>query len=246
MNISPVAPWVDDITGILNEDDAEHARLQEIPLVTKDDPLALSWASYHVWKKSPGRRWVPLTEVEAHDHDRQIADVTRRYYRDKLAMRALRGGEPTKFQRDLYDICNNGVMRQKHLGMIYRLPYFYEEDVNRETLRGDIKHQPSKKDFTPMYISDKQTWELHSDRKIFCSRRSAEIMEYWFRNEQGHAVMWPVRLGDAFQDMVEGIFNRPGGRTAIHAYYRPAWDLRLDLNYWRVHLPEFAFNGQPR
>ena len=73
--------WVDEVK---NKPPAQ-------PVNFSDDPIALSWASYHVWKKFPARRWVDLKDVEAHDWDREIAAATRKYYRDRFTVQALKG-----------------------------------------------------------------------------------------------------------------------------------------------------------
>ena len=60
-----LSEWMDDVR--------DKKSVQELSFA--DDPIALSWASYHVWQKFPTRRWVNLNEVDAHQHDHEIAFI---------------------------------------------------------------------------------------------------------------------------------------------------------------------------
>ena len=228
--------WIDTTVQIYTREEQDRDRR---PLTEKADPLALSWAAYHVWEKFPGRRWADWVDLEAHDHDREMATETRRYYRNKLALRALKGtDEQTQFARDLYDICNGGIMRNCHRGMLYRLPYFYVEDIRRAELIADTQHQPSLKDITPAFLREKHTRRLLRHSRIFHSRRSREVMEYWFHDEEsGHAVQWAVAYDNPLRSMVEHVWQ-----TQTHVQLYGQWlfghDTVNDFHFYKVAQPE--------
>jgi len=210
------------------------------PLTEKTDPLALSWAAYRVWEKFPGRRWVPWNDVEAHEHDRVMAQESRRYYRNRLALRALKSkNEPSQFSRDLYDICNGGVMRECHRGMLYRLPYFYVEDTSRAEL---IEHTPNQPNLDiPAFLLQAHTKELLRHSRIFHSRRGREIMEYWFHDvETDQAVLWSVAYENPLRSLVESVWRRQT-RVRLHAHYLMGHDPRDDFYFWKVSQPELKF-----
>lgn len=227
--------WIDSTVDSYTREQREQDRR---PLTEKADPLALSWVAYHVWQKFPERRWVPWNDLEVGEHDRIMADQTRQYYRNKLAMRALKStGEPTQFARDLYDICNGGIMRECHRGMIYRLPYFYVEDIARETLRSDTKVMPDVGSLPP-YLGGKSTRQLKIHGRIFYSRRNREFMEYWYHDiETGYPVLWSVAYDNPLRSLVEYHF-RTVERPQIHAHWKLAHDRAAEFRYWLIYEPE--------
>lgn len=229
--------WIDTTVDSFERDERERDRR---PLTEKADPLALSWVAYYVWQKNPRQRWVPWNDLEVHEHDREMAKVTRRYYRDRLAMRALRGTEPTKFAQDLYDICNDGIMRECHRGMLYRLPYFYVEDINRDELISDTSSQPRLANL-PGYLTERQTRKLTRARRIFHSRRVREIMEYWFYDvETDNAVLWPVAYDNPLRSMLE-YWWQSDMPALINARWQVGHDRSRDFRYWQISEPEIRF-----
>ena len=213
------------------------------PLTEKADPLALSWAAYHVWSKFPNRRWVPWNDLEAHDHDRDMANETRRYYRNKLALRALKAtGETSQFSRDLYDICNGGTMRECHRGMLYRLPYFYVEDTKRAALIEHTLSQPTLSDAPPAAICERFSKDLLRHSSIFHSRRNREIMEYWFHDEAtGHPVQWAVAYDNPLRSMVEHVW-KTHNRIHLSGHWLLGHDRLNDFYFWKVTQPELRFD----
>jgi hypothetical protein len=207
------------------------------PLTEKADPLALSWAAYHVWGKFPNRRYVEWRDLEAKEHDFSMAAETRRYYRNRLALRALKGqGEPSQFSRDLYDICNGGIMRVCHMGMLYRLPYFYVEDTRRAELIEHTHSQPTLD--VPPYLRAAITLTLRRYNRIFHSRKRQEIMEYWFHDEAtGNAVLWAVDYDNPLRSLVESVW-RTQDRIRLKATYLFGHDRLNDWHFWRITQPE--------
>lgn len=239
MDISPATPWIDDdAEDSFRQMIDQEEQMKNLPLDSPDDPLAASWASYHVWQKQPGRRWVPLNDVIISPHDRDIAETTRRYYRDKIAMQSLRQGEVSSFRQDLYDICNNGVIRHKHLGMIYRLPYFYVEDIERQKLKDATTIMPDIGSLPP-YLSGKSTRRLRTHGKILHSRRARETMEYWYHDAAtGYPVLWCVNYDNPLRSLVEYHFNK--FETAdIYAHWRLGHSRFDGFRFWMILDPEF-------
>lgn len=203
------------------------------PLTEKADPLALSWVAYAVWLKTPKKRWAEWKDLEAHDHDREMARVTREYYRNRLAMRALKNTrEPTEFERDLYDICNGGIMRVCHMGMLYRLPYFYVEDTGIESLRDRFTNGPRDTDVIPAFLMEPSTRRLAPDTRIFHSRRQREVMQYWFRDiDTGHPVAWNVLYDNPLRSIVDHL-HRTQATIDLTAHWRVANLHDNSFHYW--------------
>lgn len=230
-----------DTDTFLGEYEIQQRAQDRRPLTEKADPLALSWAAYHVWTKFPNRRWASWNDIEVHDHDREMADATRRYYRNKLALRALKATvEPTQFSRDLYDVCNGGIMRECHRGMLYRLPYFYVEDTKREALLEHTQHQPDV-DKLPRVQTEKRTRKLERYGRIFHSRRNRETMEYWFHDtETQDAVMWSVTYDNPLRSLVEHHWQT-ANPCWIHARWCLGHDRIREFKFWVPVEPELRF-----
>jgi hypothetical protein len=210
-----------DLDSIWDDGKSNRAEKNLRPLAEKTDPLALSWASYHVWTKFPQRRWSDWNDLEAHEHDHAMALATRKYYRDRLMVRALATtNELTAFARDLYDICNGGVMRECHRGMLYRLPYFYVEDITTAELISRYSGLPNPVDNNVIPITQNCSIKtLEADCVIFHSRQRNETMQYWFRDtETGYPVKWEVKYDNPLRSIVDHL-HRTQKFIKINAYW---------------------------
>jgi len=194
-----------------------------------DDPIALSWASYHIWQKSPARRWVNLNEVEAHEHDRVIASQTRKYYRDKLMLQTLKGRPLSEFQTVLYGlVTGEAPVMSDQIGLLMKLPYFYTEDAYLVGVFGrtqDLDKQERAVEFKQDTVTP-----LHM---IFSSRKRAEIYQYWFSDSAGHAVMLPVASQNSLRGLIDGIFRQQQPLT-IKAHWHRSTHLPTGRMYWAL------------
>ena len=178
-----------------------------------DDPIALSWASYHVWTRTPARRWVSLNDVEAQEHDREQAWITRRYYRDRLTMLALKGKELTNFQSSLYGLVSGeSVLMSDQVGMVMKLPYFYVEDITQDGIFRDSQA------ITDDRHRVHQTGVIRPTTSYLMSRRSNECYCYWFQDEQGHPVMWAVSTSNSLRSLVDSLHRR-GQPIPVRAHW---------------------------
>jgi hypothetical protein len=235
MNISSMHPWIndDDADSSSKEFELMERERDRRPITEKADPLALSWVAYGVWKKDPKKRWIEWRDLEVHEHDREMARVTREYYRNRLAMRALRNTrEPTEFERDLYEICNGGIMRVCHMGMLYRLPYFYVEDTETEALRDRFDDGPRDTDVIPAFLQERSTRVLAPDARIFHSRKRREVMQYWFRDvNTGHPVAWNVMYDNPLRSMVDHL-HRTQPTVSLEARWHVVSLMDNSFHYW--------------
>ena len=135
----------------------------------KDDPIALSCASYRHWLSHPGTRWLDLDAVTVTHEDRTTASKIREYYRGRITWSQLKyGGTLSDFRSKLGKlVCGDLNITKNELGLIYRLPYFYAEDcaMDRVIDLGQI-------DGTYRLIE-----------RIFKSRRSRESVDFWLMSD---------------------------------------------------------------
>ncbi len=168
-----------------------------------DDPIALSWASYGVWKKFPDRRWVDLKDVMATSHDREIAQATRRYYADKLLMQTLKGQPLSQYQTALYGVVSGTApILSDQIGLIMKLPYFYVQDTTLDNLcKATVGVE--KKDFPVKQRRDTIT----PLTTVFVSQRRAEMYQHWFENSKGEMTLISVSAQNPLRSFVSSIFK---------------------------------------
>ena len=198
------------------------------PLMFQDDPIALSCASYRkAIETNLTVRFTELSSVTATDEDYEQADAIRKYYADRVVFRTLTNDKPlTAFYRDLYELVTRSVeIQRRHEGMIYRLPYFYAEDIAREELENYFSNTTV---LNRHLTVDKETHVLVPVSKIFRGRRSSEVYEYWFRNKCNEPVLWSISSNTDLRSIVEDIWSRPKitvralfsvGQVRGHSFY---------------------------
>ena len=184
------------------------------PLVLKDDPVALSMASYRVWTET-GARWCNLEDVTVTSNDRVSAEMLRKYYAGQMTFDALKGGGlKTPFRRKLYAIATKcHEYTKEDLGLLYRLPYFYDEDRALDQLITDFKSvEPSaKKELQGVF-------SLH--KRMLRSRRSGDYYHYWLKHEGSlHLFNMVVKSDDVLRSLIESLLAQPREYTAT-AYYK--------------------------
>ena len=214
------------LEDIFQRFESEKSSRSEEPLSISDDPLALSWASYGVWKKG-GARWLDLASVKAYDHDHDMARETRAYYKGSLALQGLQGKSISNFRQDLYAVLlGQRPFQQRDLGMVYRLPYFYEEDQRREWLREHHWDQQRSGRADPSVIPDRKTVTLHYLTKIFVSRRRHEVDEYWFESDDGLCQLIVLSNNPIKSFMVSAIEKYQDTGLEVEATWYPRVDRR--------------------
>jgi hypothetical protein len=215
------------------------------PAVFKDDPIALSCASYRrAIETEMAVRFLDLNQCIAHLQDYEMADQVRQYYRNKIAIKTLTSPQPlTPFYHDLYEMLLGDVeLQQRHIGMIHRLPYFYVEDQDRERLKQLIKDKSLKEDWignAMKNIGGKETHALTPLMKIFRSRRGSEAQEYWFQNHVGQPVMWSVLNGNPLRSVVDSLFVR--SQITVSAYFRTGQVAGQD--FYHYYMTDVAVEG---
>jgi hypothetical protein len=187
------------------------------PLTAGNDPLALTVGS---WRRAVATdyqvRWDSLADASRVPtaEDLELAQRIRAHYRGQLTLRALRTGRPlTSYQQALYEMLETQCYQNQHLGMLYRLPYFYAEDTAHEQLRMTCARVPDQRE----HKLCREIRVLTPLREILRSRRQKETMEYWFVDAQGHGAAWMVGLGNPLRSLVHALFQRPD--VAVSAYF---------------------------
>ena len=181
------------------------------PIVFNTDPVALACASYRLWQQG-GSRWADLEFVKTEQQDHDAADNLRKYYAGQMTFSAIKGqGLATPFRKKLYAIVTNcHDYTKEDIGLLYRLPYFYEEDLTLDQLVAEFKTAETfgqPKEVRGMF-------SLH--KRLLRSRRSVETYQYWLRCE-GRDTLYKIvlRADDAMRSLVESLLEKPRAYTAL-------------------------------
>lgn len=173
------------------------------PLFTGgEDPIALSYAVYHNWLARGYDRWADFTSVKPTDADYTLAEETRQYYRHRYLMRGLTGRELTPFQQDLHSIVEGGPVLDSHSGLLYKLPYLYQEDIKLDEIYRSTVNNP---DIRSEHLGTTTLTPLQS---VYVCRRTGDVRQYWWKNEHDIAVCWPVLESNGLRLLLDSIHRR--------------------------------------
>lgn len=114
--------------------------------------------------------------------DLQKTDNIRKFYLDRYLLAQLRGDELSKFRKDLVNFFYNNDVGQtsynvtsKTVGMMYKLPRFYEYDIQVGEVLKDYNES------TPKQLED--TGPVEFIAKLDMHRKKTPSFEYWFKDE---------------------------------------------------------------
>lgn len=156
------------------------------------------------------------------DLDYQKAKKIREYYKNKLIMLTLRDNNLTKFRKDLHEfLYRDGTkVLDSHVGLVYRLPEFYEYDMEFDDIFQSSYFTNSKDDT----MRETSVRELSFIKKIENKRRHSHIVEYWFQDSRLNKVMLQFPVENPLLHLLDEKIGL--GNIHINArYYRRRKDL---------------------
>ena len=169
-----------------------------------DDPLALSCASWRIFKDTPERRWTNLDVVKATSEDRAMAQQIRDYYNQRYTMQALKGRQLTEYQQKTAQFLSGLYhLKTDELGLLYKLPYFYTED------RGIDSVIESTQSYKRHLNRTHDKYTLTPVKQIFRTRKSGEMVQFWYQDQDRHPVLIECRGTDPLLNMLRGLFSQP-------------------------------------
>lgn len=191
-----------------------------LPLVKLPaDPVACACASYRVWKENPGRRWADLETVVVWQDDIEEAERLKKYYREHMVMEALKsanGINRSKFRQKLAKLVVNELdITKEEIGLLMRLPYFYEEDQALD----DIAQKTDCK--LVKYQGVQRTFEegvLTPLRNVLVSRRAGDYHNYWFTDGNNTPYNLVIKSDNPLLKMFDGLYQRPWLRVNADLY----------------------------
>lgn len=169
-----------------------------------DDPLALSCASWRIFKDEPERRWTNIDLVKATQEDRDMAQQIRTYYNQRYTMQALKGRQLTEYQQKTAQFLSGlHHLTTDELGLLYKLPYFYTEDTAKDFV------VESTQSYNQPLNRTHAEYTLTPVKEIFRTRKSGETVQFWYKDQDNHAVLIDCRATDNLLAMLRGLFKQP-------------------------------------
>ena len=236
-----------NMTAIAWEDLIDNSEPKEIEVCYNftTDPLLISCTLYRLIKESRESDSISYLNWSLNEHanqivnkitdqDRVFAESVKTYYLSKLLMAKLRGDDFTKFKTDLmqYLHASPNTLTSRFLGMVYKLPYFYEYDMQLiEIFGGENKtlgsdRQRSKEDITLTFIA-----------KADNGQKRARHYEYWFKDDSDTRILLEVEKHNPVRNLWEqtilngklnvSTFLEKKRRDNLEFYVAKAWTINI-------------------
>jgi len=217
-------------------------RLKEevLPTITLPaDPVACACASYRVWKENPARRWADIETVVVWQDDIEEAERLKKYYRDSMILQALKssnGINRSQFRQKLAMLVVNELpITKKEIGLLCRLPYFYEEDLALDYIKATTDDQLVKHGNTRTLVE----CTLTPLKKILVSRSAGEYYHYWFTDTDNTPYNLVIKQDNPLITMFNGIYKQASLKVNANLYPKTMRGHR-GHNYYQLGSLELA------
>lgn len=217
------------------------------PIIAPDDILALSVSCHNnrinnrthghtiidFFKDGDGYL-IPKIKAQITEEDRIKARLIRDYYSKKIMMWKLLGKELSMFRKDLNTFIHsdNRKVNPEMVGMIYRLPEFYDYDIEFDKMAENAKHFISEKH---NYIRDLETKKVKFLRKVKTVRKQlTPKMEYWFIDDNKHLIKVDIAPNNPLIQIWDQLVQTPielEGYFQLYSYDRRQY---LHLNKFNI------------
>ncbi len=191
--ITVTTNWFDDVFDTkINEADT----IKEPTIFKFDNDILAAYFKYlntqdDIWMMGFGQCIIEhnqMLTLPVDDQYVEMAEQVRNYYKAKLVQLSLSGKTLSAFRTKLYQvICNPKEIDKQHIGILCRLPDFYQEDIAMDNILAQTKPVDTSRIYTITKISDQYEFVGATQRKI----KTGSQRKYWFKNPQGElATLW--------------------------------------------------------
>lgn len=202
LSVSTAVPsWFDDLVRSVPSTES-HVQFQ-------DDPVAMACAVHRSWQTDETPQFLELTAALIEPEDRLRAEAIRRYYGAKFVEMALRGHQPSQFRLKLAEVLDGRrQLKESEIGMLYRLPYFYDEDTETDWIYANTA---SGQTLTYWNDLDQLVMPLILTplRRVLRSQRSGDVVKYWFVTEHNYPAVISVAKSNSLNAMMDSLFELP-------------------------------------
>jgi hypothetical protein len=191
-----------------------------------DDPVALACASYRYYLKNSADRWRNFDLVEVIEEDRIKAEEIRRYYSQRLTFDALTRPVVSTFRTKLGAfLAGNHEITVSEQGLLYKLPYFYAEDIALDWITEQTVSA------APVRDTALRSMTLIPLKKILKARRGQEMYQYWFKSAEGYGCVLPVMSNNPLKSIVESLIYRDQIEISAYVHAKQHWNHKQHRYY---------------
>jgi len=201
----------------------------------EDDPIALSCANYRLSQAGYGQ-YHDFDMLKPEPEDRQQALNIRNYYRAKITWQLLARTQqqqpPTPFRQKLMGIIENTYqITQSDLGILYRIPYFYQEDTAHDAIFADL---PRYEIIRTLGKGIEETFVL--TRQVSVMRRARDTVQYWLRAEKTIVpCMVVIDSKNMLKPLLDSVLSRGPVRLEANWYPKTLWGGQdCDREYYQL------------
>lgn len=176
--------------------DLEFAGTQSDSIIWQHDPLHLSCESYLLSLPSTHTtvvyRYMNLSGLTPSGLAMDLAERIRSYYLGTLSFQTLKGDPLSSFRKKLYAfLMGEYQLKQDELGLLYKLPYFWEHDTQVLEITEQTKRVPGGQYSLPVDFSEYLT-PLKRVTRLPSSGESYTLgdrVTYWWRTQYNQAAI---------------------------------------------------------
>lgn len=221
----------------MNIPDSEFVKKYEV-LESEEDFLALSVAWHRLRRERQSGRiqFISISNLidrelfkQVSEEDRIRANTIRDFYQKRFLMLSLKSKRLTMFRKDLCDYVNGNskVVPEKMLPMIYRLPEFYDYDVDFDDMKREFKTEiPDHKG----KLVTKQQVTLYPLKCLTKNTKRMKCHEYWMHDSNNNLCVMVLDLKNQLQPLWDREFSKKS--ITIEGYLMPK--MRDDIDYYQL------------
>lgn len=206
--------------------------------------LALSVAARRLLRDS--RAFYKITDRELFSkitpEDRALADIIKDYYSKNVMMWKLKGnGKLSPFREDMNKLIHSDMLtfKENMIGIAWWLPYFYEYDVELDTVKQEVS---LNQNFADMDKNGKPgvlkiTEELIPIKRLERKTKRSKYFEYWFKNTEFNAgVVIHLEEKNQLQHLWDTLYNNEKVLKIEGHYHRRNRDgfEYYSINNWKL------------
>lgn len=204
---------------------------EETPRVIKldFDPLALSCVNYRLHQLGRGQYHDLATVGEPLPEDQRRAQEIRAYYGAKFTWQTLKEGKISAFRREAQAVMAGALITNKNIGLLYRLPFFYMEDIDQEAVFAGLP------EYECSTILPATAGRFTLDRKVSVFRSKSEYIRYWLRAE---GVLAPCAIAvehrNTLKSLLDSMFERGPVNLIANWHSKNLWQTSTPRQYYQL------------
>lgn len=214
-------------TGIFNFDEFSHRpdiKKYEVYEISQD-LLALSvcWARYRKMRKDSilQPHITKLLDSElfrlVNNEDIELANTIRDYYSKKIMVWKLKNINLTPFRQDLNSFVHSDgkTFKETMLPLVYRLPEFYEYDVEFEKMSFEYNKEVKLHATPPSSVGERKN--LKFVKQLSVNSKRLKKIEYWFSDNHNNLIQLNTETSNPLNSLLEKVITT--GDIALFGRY---------------------------